>query len=675
MKPISGNRSAKFMKNLLCACTTLLAASIYAQDSLFDARSEHNPLRMREYKQRFTVTFDCEESATKAQLAKEQLPGGKKWAFSSRWDDNNKASLKMRKIMNKHGFKGTFYLTKSKGQFGAEYAQSLMKDGFSIGGHTMTHPNLTKLTMDKIFWEIAAIKVNRESDTNAPINSFAFSYGQFASKEDPEMHKSIAEALFRAGYHHNVYSWFIKKEAGIPKNSVSTALLVRPGDKDTKVSEFDKWVEKFDKTTWYNNLYKNMSVGIHVWQKGKDWGVLEECFKKYANRPDWWYCNQNEYAAYRYQFHHAKIDKIKQDGAKVVYEITRQYPVDLGDMYPLSVSAENIVAVDGEGTKHGLTGVGNKKHIILNHDKARELPIFIDRIENPTNTQTLSEAHASSDFPGLSALLSYNATTNKVDLTINNQTKADLTNLELSLRLPLAYKTGLLNFKLNNLTKGKNTTQSFALPEIKKNGKYSNGSLYFIGELEFRSNDKNGKIYTTFTIKKSGNKVIEYVEKKAVKVKGNLVTNGTFDIYEGENWANGWKKTKRASIKTENDNSWLVVEKKKLKSGGVALVQQIQLKPEWTAITLKAKVRVTDVKQGEKPYHNARTLVTFKGKDGKRVGNWPRVFSKTGTSGWEETVKSYDIPEGAKTVDVGFGIWGTGKAEVDDIVLTATIEK
>jgi peptidoglycan/xylan/chitin deacetylase (PgdA/CDA1 family) len=625
------NSPEKLVYKAFKICTLLFLITLStanAGETLFDVRSEKNPLKMREYKQTFTVTYDSEESATNAKLVKEQLPDGKKWAFSARWDDNNKASLKMRKLMNKYGFKGTFYLTASKKQFGAEYANSLMKDGFSIGGHTMTHPDLTKLTMDKIFWEIAAIKVERESETNYPINSFAFSFGRFASKEDPEMHKSVAESLFRAGYHHNVYSWFIKKEAGIPKNAISSALQVLPGDKNTSVEAFDKWVDKFNKAAWYNNLYKNMSVGIHVWHKGKDWDVLEECFKKYANRPDWWYCNQNEYAAYRYQFHNSKIAKLKQNGKEVVYEITRQYPIDLGDMYPLSVSGKNITAVNGKNIEHGLKSVGDKSHIILNHNKDKALPVAIDRIENKTNQQKITKAHASRDFTGLSTLLFYNEANNKMTLTIENQTDTNLKNVEFSLRLPLAYKTGQLHFTLKDIKAGEKNKKSFELPEMSKNGKYSNGSLYFMGQLDFRTNKQNGRIYTTVTLNKSGNKVIKYVPKKAVEVKGNLIENGAFNLYEGEtSWAKGWKKTKRASIKIENDNSWLVVEKKKLKSGGVALVQQVELKPEWRSITLKARVRVTDVKQGEKPYHNARTLITFKGADGKRVGNWPRVFS------------------------------------------------
>ena len=69
-----------------------------------------NPLGMPEYSQTLRVTFKTPEEAHKAELKKLELPGGKKLAFSTRWDDTNNRHLKMAQTLAAQGYKGTFYL-------------------------------------------------------------------------------------------------------------------------------------------------------------------------------------------------------------------------------------------------------------------------------------------------------------------------------------------------------------------------------------------------------------------------------------------------------------------------------------------------------------------------------------------------------------------------------------
>ena len=70
-----------------------------------------------------------------------------------------------------------------------------------------------------------------------------------------------------------------------------------------------------------------------------------------GRRPRWWYCNQGEYAAYRHQFLHTKLERRVDPGSpeELVIVLSRPGPADLNDPVPLTFE------VEGEG---GVSGLG-----------------------------------------------------------------------------------------------------------------------------------------------------------------------------------------------------------------------------------------------------------------------------------------------------------------------------
>ncbi|WOO41549.1 polysaccharide deacetylase family protein [Rubellicoccus peritrichatus] len=460
-----------------------------------------NPLDMRVYDQEFTVEYESEEMARNSKLTILPLPGGKEWAFSSRWDDNRKDNVRMRELMAKHGYRGTFYLNSEKynthggrDNYGDEYARSLIEDGFSIGGHTMTHPYFDKIPMNDLWWEIMAIRVERESAIDKPISSFAFPYGIFESKTDPLLYGDVSEALFRAGYHHNVYAWYVKKEKGVEPEAVSSVALIKPGDRNTSVEQFDFWVNKYLNAPWMKNLHPNMSLGIHVWMQGDDWEAIEAGLEKYANRSDWWYCNQNEFAAYRYQFHHSELSEVAQDGKMVTYRIRRPLPADLGDMTPLSLKADGIVAVRGASVAHETFDHNEDTFILLEHDPMRGLPDAISVFDNEDNQiQDESEATVS----GVHTWLQYMPAGNQLRLVLSNHGKDQVTDLHIHLRLPLCYELGNMRLDLSDIAAGGVSEKIIDLPDLVSNERYLEGLQYFVAECEFTAGDKYERVYAT----------------------------------------------------------------------------------------------------------------------------------------------------------------------------------
>ena len=130
---------------------------------------------VRYYDQELVVHYGTAAAAAAASLAAAPVPGGRRWAFSARWDDSQPNNLAMRTHMAKFGLKGTFYLNGEAGRpkTGADYAQSLLVEGFSIGGHTQTHPKLPERSPGLMFQEILANRIEKECHTNTPVNSFS----------------------------------------------------------------------------------------------------------------------------------------------------------------------------------------------------------------------------------------------------------------------------------------------------------------------------------------------------------------------------------------------------------------------------------------------------------------------------------------------------------------------
>ena len=99
---------------------------------------------------------------------------------------------------------------------------------------------------------------------------------------------------------------------------------------------------------------------------------------------------------------------------------------------------------------------------------------------------------------------------------------------------------------------------------------------------------------------------------------------------------------------------------------------RVALRPEWGVLTLRTRMKTTDLVPGKDPgWMNGRIPMSFHGKDGKMVGGWPHVFGFEGTHDWTDCVRDFPIPEGAVTLNLGLNNFGTaGTVEFGPMTLT-----
>jgi len=298
---------------------TFLTAGLLCLVGLPAAAQEAEPAPdMDYYTQEFTVEFATADAASSAKIDMLPLYRGFEWAISSRWDDNVRTNLKMSVVLVKHGFKGTFYLNaaKTKSYYGPDYGyvekaggeaelgRELVKAGHSVAGHTMEHHWMEALSRNRMWHEVMGIRVDREADLDAPLALFGVGYGFSGNVFDPDDYfPDLGEMQRRSGMYAGS-GWGLPCDGAEIDDAFAGRLKDEEGRKEDPIITFCGHV-------WYTTP--------QAWEK------FEGQLAKYANDPRRWYCNYNQYRAYRYQYLHSKVSSAR-DGRKVKFTIRR--PVD-----------------------------------------------------------------------------------------------------------------------------------------------------------------------------------------------------------------------------------------------------------------------------------------------------------------------------------------------------------
>ena len=469
--------------------TTTVAGSKHAEN-----KKAHVPFEVaaEKYEQQFVATFKNEDTAKKASIDMEPLYNGYIWAISSRWDDNNKSDLKMRDVLEKHGHKATWYLN-SPGDF-ISTGIELLKGGNSIGGHSLSHPFITYVNRNRMFEEIAGIRAEWEAAADVLVVSYAFSFCDFRiPNEAGGVHADITRALNRAGFYNIANGWY--------HDQLQTDMILSPiMPWDGK--DIDEFAEAALKSETFGRKHPNLSYSMHTWYNTPQaWARFEDQLDKYANNPNWWYCNQNQYAAYRYQYLHSKLYPPQRDGNTIKLRIKRPKLLDLNNPVPLTfrikaVLPEDVISVKCQTADCVLSERKTDGFVFhLYHDRKRALPGKIGIIRNKNNRAAITDADQGADFPGLRALLSFH--NQQLHVIIDNRSKVPLKNIRVTYRLPLAWKQGVIYQRIKDIRPGTKREEKLTARLLHKGYKYNAGISYFLAQIDFILAGLPGRLYTT----------------------------------------------------------------------------------------------------------------------------------------------------------------------------------
>lgn len=334
-----------------------------------------NPLGFREYRQTFRLSFQSEQDAQKAELRPKPLPADYKLAYSSRWDDASPNHLKTREIMSRHQIRGTFFLgglewLKEVVSEDPDYIRELLKDGNSIGLHTLTHPLLTAKNPNEQFREYMLDRIELEVMSQTPVNAQVLPFCSWWAPA-PMIPQSVGWAMRAAGVisSPDVMYPARENELGYPAKSFALSRFVAPGDRNPDLQKLDDDMKKALADTDALAVQPSISMAMHSWHTDDGLINLDRAYEIVSGNPDWWYCNQNEYGAYRYETLNTVVEK-KVCGRVAEFTVSRIEPFELGASVPLWFSVEGAVPVCADGGAKLVNG-----SVELPHAQNRTLPV------------------------------------------------------------------------------------------------------------------------------------------------------------------------------------------------------------------------------------------------------------------------------------------------------------
>lgn len=105
------------------------------------------------------------------------------------WDDGTMSDLKLAEMLDKYGIKGTFYVSKFIDNPLQEKGIKAIDRRFEIGSHTLSHPDLTKVTLSEAKKEIGGSKEYLEELVGHRVSMFCYPNGMY-NKDVREIVKS-----------------------------------------------------------------------------------------------------------------------------------------------------------------------------------------------------------------------------------------------------------------------------------------------------------------------------------------------------------------------------------------------------------------------------------------------------------------------------------------------------
>lgn len=226
------------------------------------------------------------------------------------WDDGHKLDLKLAKLLKKYNIKGTFYVSPNNREFKKEDLLSdkeilELSNDFEIGAHTMTHPRLTKISLEEAKKEILDSKKYLEKLTGKEIKSFCYPGGDY----NKEIRDLVEEAgfkyarttkqivtkhpnsLFEADTTIQVHSLSIRMTFGEIKYSIKGEIKVLPL---LFTKNWDMMAKRL-----FDYVCKNGGV-YHIWghswviNREQNWYKLDNLLKYISHRSNIKYFNNSQ---------------------------------------------------------------------------------------------------------------------------------------------------------------------------------------------------------------------------------------------------------------------------------------------------------------------------------------------------------------------------------------------
>ncbi|MCL2051443.1 MAG: polysaccharide deacetylase family protein [Lachnospiraceae bacterium] len=255
------------------------------------------------------------------QICLDRFPNGKQKVLTMSYDDGVKDDIRLIKIFNKYGIKGTFHL--NSGLFGKESWSRLPEDviketyaGHEISAHGYVHKSLAAISDEGIIFEIMRDREKLEEITGEPIRGMSYAMGS--------MSDHVVSMLKKLGIE---YSRMVQTTGGfgLPDDFLKWQGTCHHND------NLLKYADEFLASDWLTLMY----VWGHSYEFEGDnnWDLIETFCEKMSGNDKIWYATNIEICDYlkavRGLKFTAKEDAVLNQSALDVWISVDNQPVEI----------------------------------------------------------------------------------------------------------------------------------------------------------------------------------------------------------------------------------------------------------------------------------------------------------------------------------------------------------
>lgn len=230
----------------------------------------------------------------------------KELIVTTSWDDGTASDIKLAQLIEKYSLKATFYVTKSYTYLEDTLAIDdviELDEKHEIGAHTLTHPDLDKISIEKATDEIVDSKEYLKSILGHNVEMFCYPRGKYNNQ--------IISIVKNAGFlgartcdidnfcgNDKTHQCTVTLQAsnGSPLQTLSLCLSNRLSMKS--VMNWDvRAKELFDHYSEIGGVYHLWGHAAEI-SKNNEWDKLEGVFQYIANRPNVKYLTNGDVLRY-----------------------------------------------------------------------------------------------------------------------------------------------------------------------------------------------------------------------------------------------------------------------------------------------------------------------------------------------------------------------------------------
>lgn len=271
----------------------------YVPNLPFDQKTKPLPIASAGERAQLALSFRASATAEGNAVSLPLLPAGARMAVVTSWDDGAANDQRCAAALEKHGFRGTFFLMQNKASDKA-FLADLESRGMEIASHSLNHPHAWTIAPDLWAAECLQMRLRLEAALGHPVISFAYPYGyvQAYDQDGDYVLRGVREAGYLSGRSTRNGGESITGYAE-PLALVTDAHFLARADRIEQA-----WQRA---STQPGGVFYLWGHSYEI-RNDADWGKFDAQLARYGRQPGAWYATQGQLFLWRWLRDNVRIE-------------------------------------------------------------------------------------------------------------------------------------------------------------------------------------------------------------------------------------------------------------------------------------------------------------------------------------------------------------------------------